>query len=190
MLLILGMFALSPLLACEFRFTLFTQTLSTGRPPAFDRSYIDCLFPQDSEMKLSKEGNMEPGCEYLLCCLFNVTIDTLIHGVGNWGFRFALECVAEVAAKTLTATPPRYSDILELDRKIREFAMPSDALDMLRGGPDADPRNVPLPASMISFVLSHTKEVSTYIHTTSCSLWTLNFGQSCYLYIEVSLRRR
>ncbi|KAI0311789.1 fungal-specific transcription factor domain-containing protein [Amylostereum chailletii] len=115
------------------------HTLSTGRPPAFSRAYIDCQFPQDDEMKLNHEGKTEPG-------------------FGSWGFRFAFECVAEVAAKTLTASPPKYSEVLDLDRKIREFAIPAEALAMLRGGHE-DPRQVPLAASMAHFVLSHTREV-------------------------------
>ncbi|KAA1470033.1 hypothetical protein DENSPDRAFT_928581 [Dentipellis sp. KUC8613] len=116
------------------------QTLSTGRPPAFSRAYIDCQFPQDDEMTMSPEGDAEPG-------------------FGSWGFRFAFECVAEVAATTLTASAPRYAEILALDRKIREFAIPSDAFDRLGAGPGVDPRSVPLAASMTSFVLRHTREV-------------------------------
>ncbi|THH16401.1 hypothetical protein EW146_g4238 [Bondarzewia mesenterica] len=114
--------------------------LSTGRPPSFSRDYIDCQFPQDDEMTLNDGGETEPG-------------------FGSWGFRFAYECVAEVAARTLTVTPTRYSDILDLDRKIRDFSIPSEALAMLRGEPGTDPRSVPLSASMAHFVLSHTREV-------------------------------
>ncbi|KAI0057395.1 hypothetical protein BV25DRAFT_1831235 [Artomyces pyxidatus] len=116
------------------------HTLSTGRPPSFNRAYIDCLFPQDDEDSMSMEGGA-------------------VTGFGTWGFRFAFECVADVAAHTLTATAPRYSEIMDLDRKIREFAIPSEAIDMLKGGPDVEPKNVPLSASMITFVLSHTREV-------------------------------
>lgn len=67
--------------------------------------------------------------------------------------------MAEIAAKTLAANPPRYSDILDLDRKVRDFDIPSDALAQLRGG-YADMREMPLSLSMIYFVLSHTREVS------------------------------
>ena len=79
--------------------------------------------------------------------------------VGSWGFRFAFECVAEISAKTLVANPPRYSDILDLDRKVRDFYIPPDALAQLRGG-YTDMREMPLALSMIYFVLSHTREVS------------------------------
>ena len=70
--------------------------------------------------------------------------------------------MADVAARTLIATPPRYSDILDLDRKVRDFAIPEEALAKLRGEPGTDPRSVPLSASMTSFVLSHTREVSEW----------------------------
>ena len=40
-----------------------------------------------------------------------------------WGFRFAGEVLAEVAAKTLTAVPPTYETIMALDRKVRDFPL-------------------------------------------------------------------
>lgn len=82
--------------------------------------------------------------------------------VGSWGFRFALECVAEVATRTLNAQGPKYSEILELDRKIREFAIPGKAMAMLKGPPGADPKSIPLSASMTHFVLNHTRETSMF----------------------------
>ena len=41
-----------------------------------------------------------------------------------WQFRFASECVAEVASRTLTAEAPSYATIMDLDRKVREFPLP------------------------------------------------------------------
>ncbi|KZV65070.1 hypothetical protein PENSPDRAFT_745213 [Peniophora sp. CONT] len=121
------------------------HALSTGRPPSMQRIYIDCQYPEDKEMKLDAHGNPIPG-------------------FGSWGFRFAFECVAEIAAKTLAANPPRYSEILELDRKVRDFAIPPDAMAQLRGG-YTDMREMPLALSMIYFVLSHTREVMLlFIH--------------------------
>ena len=73
--------------------------------------------------------------------------------VGSWGFRFACECVSQVAAKTSTAQVPSYSTILDLDRKVRDFPIPEIPLD----GPidRAKPSMV-----MTRFVLSHSREVS------------------------------
>ncbi len=84
--------------------------------------------------------------------------------VETWGFRFALQCVAEVASQTLTAEAPSYETIMELDRKVREFPIPADAVAMreeLESPPDSEP--LPLQESMIRFVLSHTREVSEYL---------------------------
>ncbi|KAI0262363.1 fungal-specific transcription factor domain-containing protein [Gloeopeniophorella convolvens] len=116
------------------------HTLSTGRPPAFNRAYIDCQFPQDEDLPSSLEGGA-------------------IASFGVWGFRFSFECVAEVAARTLTATAPRYSTVTELDRKVREFDISPQMLEAIRGGPDVDPRNIPISASMTAFMLSHLREV-------------------------------
>jgi hypothetical protein len=68
--------------------------------------------------------------------------------------------MAEIVARTLTATPPRYSAIKDLDRKIREFAVSPEALDLIRGGPGVDPLSVPLSASMLAFLLSVIEDIS------------------------------
>lgn len=77
-----------------------------------------------------------------------------------YGFRFARDGMAEIISRTLTATPPRYSTIKELDRRIRELSFPPEALEVIRGGPGADPSSIPLPASMTVFLLSTMQDVS------------------------------
>src|SRR5882762_7106903 len=92
-----------------------------------------------------------------------MTCVCLIHPVdGSWGFRFAMECVAEVAARTLTAETPSYATIMDLDRKVREFPIPEDASAVAAStGPLQDAQLNPSVA-MMRCVLSHTREVSKY----------------------------
>jgi len=81
---------------------------------------------------------------------------------GSWGFRFAMECVADVAARTLTAETPSYATIMDLDRKVREFPIPEDASAVAAStGPLNNPHLSPSMA-MMRCVLSHTREVSKY----------------------------
>ncbi len=75
-------------------------------------------------------------------------------------YRFGFEAMAEIIARTLTATPPRYSTIKELDRKVHEFRVIPEVLQAIRGGPGVDPKSVPAPASMIAFMLSNIQDVS------------------------------
>ncbi|RDX50893.1 hypothetical protein OH76DRAFT_370048 [Lentinus brumalis] len=118
------------------------QSLMTGRPPVIQRDYVDCKFPTpQTPMDEEEDEERESAFE-------------------NWGFRFALTCVSEVAAKTLTAEAPPYETIMELDRKVREFPIPPDAAAMqedLETPPDSEPP--PLQDSMIRFVLAHSREV-------------------------------
>ena len=82
-----------------------------------------------------------------------------------------MQCVAEVASKTLTAEAPSYELIMELDRKVREFPIPPDAAAMqedLETPPDSEPP--PLQESMIRFVLAHSREVSEYCPASPCSV--------------------
>jgi hypothetical protein len=93
-----------------------------------------------------------------IMCFVLLLLTPMIVGVSV--FRFANEGTAEIIARTLTATPPRYPTIRELDRKIREFPLPLQAVEAMRGGPGVDPRSVPLPASMLSYLLSNVQDVS------------------------------
>ncbi|KAI5123792.1 hypothetical protein M0805_009087 [Coniferiporia weirii] len=107
------------------------QSLATGRPPSITLPYIDCAFPLDDEAHLNNKGETE-------------------SGFISWGFRFASECVGQVATKTLTANVPSYATILELDAKIRDFAIPEFP-------------EVPIDKSkpgmiMMRYVLAHTRE--------------------------------
>ncbi|KAI0820265.1 fungal-specific transcription factor domain-containing protein [Trametes gibbosa] len=118
------------------------QSLMTGRPPVIQRDYIDCKFPTPTSTPEDEDGE-EPEAAF-----------------ETWGFRFALQCVSEVASKTLTSEAPPYETIMELDRKVREFPIPADAaalLEDLESLPDSEPP--PLQESMIRFVLSHSREV-------------------------------
>jgi hypothetical protein len=83
--------------------------------------------------------------------------------VENFQFRFASECVAQVALCTLTAAGPSYSTILELDRKTRKFPIPEDALTAAQSDMSAVPQEHLTPSlSMQRCVLAHVQEVSEY----------------------------
>ncbi len=85
--------------------------------------------------------------------------------VQTWGCRFALQCVAEVAARALAAEPPSYATIMELDRKVREFPVPKEVVEILEDlkNPAAEDEPVLLSTSMERMVLSHCREVGKYL---------------------------
>ncbi|KAH9017997.1 hypothetical protein EDB84DRAFT_1581644 [Lactarius hengduanensis] len=125
------------------------HALATGRPPSFNRAFIDCKFPQEDV-----PANLDPGDSSLLG-----------GGLFRSRFRFRFEGPAEIVARTLTATPPRYSTIQELDLKVQEFRVPPETLQAIRGGPGVDPRSVPIPASMTAFLFSNTRDIFLlYLH--------------------------
>ena len=139
------------------------QALSTGRPPVFNRAFVDCKFPQDEDLPT----NLEPGDVSSsksgsdISPLPRLTRDV----VGVWMYRFGFEGISEIIARTLTAAPPRYSTIKELDRKIHEFRVTPETLQAIRGGPGVDPKSVPTPASMIAFMLSNIQDVGKSVST-------------------------
>ncbi|KAH9166663.1 hypothetical protein EDB89DRAFT_2246086 [Lactarius sanguifluus] len=108
------------------------------------------LFLADSANEGDVPANLDPGD---------------VSSLGARMFRFGFEGLAEIAARTLTASPPRYSTILELDLKVQEFRVPPETLQAIRGGPGVDPRSVPISASMTAFLLSNIQDAFLlYLH--------------------------
>ncbi|KAG6918921.1 hypothetical protein DXG01_010576 [Tephrocybe rancida] len=82
------------------------SSLATGRPPSIRLSYIDCEFPEDDEASIDKDGN-------------------ILKGYYQWKYEFTKEIFSTVTELTLTAEPPHYQTVLDLDRKVREKLLPS-----------------------------------------------------------------
>jgi hypothetical protein len=135
---------------------------------------------------------LDPGdssSRMLLCNFFSLPLTSRIAAV--WVFRFSCEGTAEIVARSLTATPPRYSTIKELDRRVRELSFPPNVLEAIRGGPGADPLSLPLPVSMIVFLLSTTQDVSKLSSLSGQKFFWLsgNFFQSPCFSIATTLSR-
>ncbi|KAH7910916.1 hypothetical protein BJ138DRAFT_49320 [Hygrophoropsis aurantiaca] len=108
------------------------QSLVNGRPPVITPSFIDCKFPTELEETTYQIGEVP-------------------LGFGTWSFRYTLECLAPVVEVTQAAKPPAYQAVLELDRKIRDFAVPvsSDPTEFER-----------MSREMQAFVRSHYRELT------------------------------
>ncbi|KAL0954257.1 hypothetical protein HGRIS_005385 [Hohenbuehelia grisea] len=120
-------------------------SLNTGRPPSFSLAYIDCGYPQYEGDPKDHSGESRTGFE-------------------NWQFRFAAECVADVAARTLTAEAPSYATIMELDRKVREFSLPP-LPDRSASSSGASAKSLEFSVAFQRCVLDHIREtVLLYIH--------------------------
>lgn len=98
--------------------------------------------------------------------------------------------MADVVARTLTATSPRYSIIKDLDRKIHEFSVSPETVDLIRGGPGVDPASVPLPISMMAFLVMTIQDTSKLLLPDTIALRAKqkNF-ESCCFFIAISLSR-
>ncbi|KAH7916204.1 fungal-specific transcription factor domain-containing protein [Hygrophoropsis aurantiaca] len=81
------------------------HSLALGRPPSIRLSYTDCEFPEDETTRLTDKGEIE-------------------MGFWRWKHTFTRDVFTNVLETTLTAAPPSYETILELDRKVREKVLP------------------------------------------------------------------
>ena len=110
---------------------LYLKCLATGRPPNFTPAYVDCRFPESENANEKGVTDLNAACMWS-CALFAIDSPFLFFSlnlpvVETWNYRFAAECVAEVAARTLAAEIPSYATIMELDRKVRDFPIPEYA---------------------------------------------------------------
>ncbi|KAG1774346.1 fungal-specific transcription factor domain-containing protein [Suillus placidus] len=123
------------------------NSLNTGRPPSFSLAYVDCRFPEPSA-SAGNDGESDH-TEF-----------------SSWCIRYAAECVAEVATRTLTAEAPSYAVIMEIDRKVREFPFPDVAASASGTSPPPITEEPPSHIkSMGRLVLSHSREtLLLYIH--------------------------
>ncbi|KAJ7701867.1 fungal-specific transcription factor domain-containing protein [Mycena rosella] len=115
------------------------QALATGRLPTFSLPFVDCELPHDVDQTLTEEGTPQSSFPY-------------------WKARFGAECVSAVVQGTLTSRAPRYSIILELDRKVRDMELPKYAT-----GPP--PEGVGLNKTMTHFMPINYRHLTLlYIH--------------------------
>ncbi|KAL5507235.1 hypothetical protein ACEPAH_6691 [Sanghuangporus vaninii] len=78
-------------------------SLASGRPSIFRPCVVDCEFPSDNFARIGEDGQV-------------------IESVSQWRYRFLRDVVADICEKLSSARPLRYRDVLELDRKTRDFA--------------------------------------------------------------------
>ncbi|KAJ3500770.1 hypothetical protein NLJ89_g9642 [Agrocybe chaxingu] len=115
------------------------QSLATGRLATFSLPFVDCELPFDPDQTIADDGTIQPSFPF-------------------WKARFGAECVAAVVQGTLTSRAPKYSIILDLDRKVRDMELPSYAQ-----GPV--PQGLGLAQTMSHFMPVNYRELTLlYIH--------------------------
>ncbi|KAI0032055.1 fungal-specific transcription factor domain-containing protein, partial [Vararia minispora EC-137] len=115
------------------------QGLATGRLATFSLPYVDCELPQDADQIMADDGTPQ---------------DSFPH----WKACFGKQCVSEAVAIVLTARPPKYARIVELDRLVRDKEVP-------RYAQEAPPPSAPLSVLMQHMMPQNYRNyVLLYIH--------------------------
>ncbi|KAG6332653.1 hypothetical protein ID866_6438 [Astraeus odoratus] len=103
-----------------------TQSIVNGRPPSLSINHTDCKFPDDTSIIMTHSGHAEMGCTTASFALFARQYLKCILLTGhNWKFRFSASCLSISVSHLFNTRPPNYQALLELDRKIRKFVVPS-----------------------------------------------------------------
>ncbi|KAF8878064.1 fungal-specific transcription factor domain-containing protein [Infundibulicybe gibba] len=115
------------------------QSLATGRLATFSLPFVDCELPYDPDQTISDNGAVQSSFPF-------------------WKARFGAECVSAVVQGTLTSRAPKYSIILELDRKVRDMELP-----LYAQGPA--PQEARLSETMSHYMPTNYRELTLlYIH--------------------------
>ncbi|KAG1876498.1 hypothetical protein DFJ58DRAFT_178328 [Suillus subalutaceus] len=81
-------------------------SILNGRPPALSINHTDCWFPEDLDPTIKPSGTVEMGWH-------------------AWKVRYSASCLGISVQHVFSTRVPSYSTLLELDRKIRKFSLPS-----------------------------------------------------------------
>ncbi|KAG1769517.1 hypothetical protein EV702DRAFT_1140943 [Suillus placidus] len=81
-------------------------SIINGRPPALSINHTDCWFPEDLDPTIKPSGAVEMGWH-------------------AWQSRYSASCLGISVQHVFNTRVPSYSALLELDRKIRKFNLPS-----------------------------------------------------------------
>ncbi|KAF8128761.1 hypothetical protein EV363DRAFT_1340522, partial [Boletus edulis] len=115
------------------------QSLATGRLATFYLPFVDCELPNDPDPTIDDDGSVLPSFP-------------------AWKARFGYECVSAVIQNAQIAKVPKYSTIIELDRKVRDMELPEYAQRV-------PPENAGLAEAMKYYMpLNYRNFVLVYIH--------------------------
>ncbi|KAI0641862.1 fungal-specific transcription factor domain-containing protein [Trametes meyenii] len=122
------------------------QSLTYGRPPSFAPAFIDCKMPE--EPIKNDQGELE-------------------MSFAAWKHRFSFKCLGVVHERAFGATVPRYSVIVELDKKVRDFYVPPSLRVPGFGGSSMEAPHVqpPIELTMQRYIAFAIKEMTLfYLH--------------------------
>ncbi|KAG2098886.1 hypothetical protein BD769DRAFT_1368676 [Suillus cothurnatus] len=84
------------------------QSLATGRLATFYLPFVDCELPNDPDSTVDEDGSV-------------------LLSFPAWKARFGFHCISAIIQHAQTAKVPKYSVVIELDRKIRDMELPKYA---------------------------------------------------------------
>ena len=104
------------------------------------RSSIDCETPEDTDAATANDGSELPSG--IMCPILSLLLCLTFGRCSVWAiqYRFSKEAMADVVDKLSSARSLKYSEILDVDLKIREFGQ-SKACNVPAGAsPDGSTR--------------------------------------------------
>lgn len=98
------------------------KAIVNGRPGCLGIDHTDCQLPDDLYAYKNAKGELEIGCEYVPKLTHTGLID--MSQDQNWRTQYCIACLTASADHVFATKTPPYSQLLELDRRLRELIPP------------------------------------------------------------------
>jgi len=147
-----------------------SKSIVNGRPPALSINHTDCWFPEDLDPVTKPSGMIEMGCKFYLNFFCTRPFIPLWRIVGHvWKFRYSASCLGISVQHISNTRAPSYSALLELDRKIRKFHLPSHLQSPMEASEAGRAWSPEAPRAMQQYCALCDREASKCHDTVSTS---------------------
>jgi len=105
-----------------------SQSIATGRPPILRADAVDCQIPKDSGQTLESYGKATINST---CALADSVALQHSFAMLAWSFKhhFVKEVISSLSEKLSSAKSMKYSEVLEMDKRIRDFNAKCTSVD-------------------------------------------------------------
>lgn len=100
--------------------------MASGRPVMLRLQEIDCRFPDDDEAIINEDGTKTNSCKQFNSRRAQSSYPDIHFEVWRWRHEYTTTISCIISDKLCSIRPMKYSEVLELDRKVRSMLPKTD----------------------------------------------------------------
>lgn len=105
----------------------YFKSVVNGRPAALAVQHTDCQFPDDVDPSIGPNKEIEIGCKssFPANVFGGINLTHLLGSGHAWKLRYGANILTASSYHVFSPRTPPYKSLLDLDKKIRSFPLPS-----------------------------------------------------------------